>query len=212
LISIELTLNPVQTKLARFYPIVPDIGWLERIVPLGVKFVQLRIKDNSPSEIATQAKRALDFCRENNCQLVLNDYWETALETGVDYIHLGQGDLLTADLEAIKLACIKLGISTHDKAELETALAVEPDYVALGPIYETKLKTMPWRPQGLEKIREWRRMLRTLPLVAIGGLTPERAPGVIDAGADSLAVITDFIMASNPEARVVQWLRQFEAR
>lgn len=191
---------------------MPDAGWLERIVPLGVKLVQLRIKDSSPTEIAAQAKRAFAFCRENNCQLVLNDYWEVALDTGVDYIHLGQDDLRMADFEAIRLAGIRLGISTHDQAELEIALAAEPDYVALGPIYETKLKAMPWGPQGLEKVREWRGKLGSLPLVAIGGLTPERAPGVIEAGADTLAVITDFMTASDPDERVLQWLRQLESR
>lgn len=201
-----------QPKLARFYPIVPDTGWLGRIVPLGVKFVQLRIKDASSAEVAAETKRALAICREHNCQLVLNDYWETALDTGADYIHLGQDDLRTADLEAIKLAGIKIGISTHDQAELGAALAAEPDYVALGPIYETKLKAMLWAPQGLEKIGEWRKKLGGLPLVAIGGLTPERAAGVFEAGADSLAVITDFFTAADPEARVLQWLRLSEAR
>ncbi len=205
-------MSSAQNTLARFYPIVPDIGWLERIVPLGVKFVQLRVKDQSAAEVAIQARRALDVCRQNNCQLVLNDYWEVALDAGVDFIHLGQDDLRNADLEAIKLAGIKLGISTHDDVELETALAAEPDYVALGPIYETKLKAMPWAPQGLEKIREWRIKIGSLPLVAIGGLTPERAPAVIEAGADTLAVITDFITASDPETRIQYWLRQLQAR
>lgn len=201
-----------QSKLARFYPIVPDVQWLERIVPVGVKLVQLRMKDASPAEVTQQTKRALEVCRENSCQLVLNDYWETALDTGADYIHLGQDDLRTADLEAIKLAGIKIGVSTHDEAELETALAIEPDYVALGPIYETKLKAMPWAPQGLDRLGEWRKKLGGLPLVAIGGLTPERAQGALDAGADSLAVITDFFTATDPEARVREWLRQLEAR
>jgi len=205
-------LTSQQSKLARFYPIVPDIGWLERIVPLGVKLVQLRIKDASPADVAAQTKRALAVCRENDCQLVLNDYWEAALETGADYIHLGQDDLRTADLEAIKLAGVKIGVSTHDEAELQTALAIEPDYVALGPIYETKLKAMPWAPQGLDKLQQWRKKIGGLPLVAIGGLTPERAQGALDAGADSLAVITDFFTASDPEARVQQWLQQLESR
>ncbi|MBS0268076.1 MAG: thiamine phosphate synthase [Proteobacteria bacterium] len=205
-------MTSAQPKLARFYPIVPDTGWLRRIVPLGVKLVQLRIKDASSAEVAAETKRSLAICREHNCQLVLNDYWETALDTGADYIHLGQDDLRTADLEAIKLAGIKLGISTHDEAELGTALAAEPDYVALGPIYETKLKAMPWAPQGLEKIRQWRKKLGGLPLVAIGGLTPERAAGVLEAGADSLAVITDFVTATDPEARILQWLRLSQAR
>lgn len=191
---------------------MPDVGWLERIVPLGVKLVQLRIKDQSAAEVAVQARRALDVCSKNDCQLVLNDYWEVALDAGIDFIHLGQDDLKNADLEAIKLAGIRVGISTHDEAELEAALSAEPDYVALGPIYETKLKAMPWAPQGLEKIRKWRAKIGTLPLVAIGGLTPERAAGAIEAGADSLAVITDFLTASDPESRVQHWLRQLQAR
>jgi thiamine-phosphate pyrophosphorylase len=201
-----------QNRLAPFYPIVPDIGWLERIVPLGVKLVQLRIKDSSPADVTSQARRALDVCRENGCQLVLNDYWEEALDAGVGFIHLGQDDLRNADLEAIRLAGVKFGISTHDEAELDTALAAGPDYIALGPIYETRLKAMPWAPQGLEKIKEWRRKIGELPLVAIGGLTPERALGVIEAGADSLAVITDFVTADDPDTRVKQWLRQLQAR
>lgn len=195
-----------------FYPIVPDIGWLERIVPLGVKLVQLRIKDASAKEIGGQAKRAATTCRDNGCTLVLNDYWDVALDTGIDFIHLGQDDLRDADLEAIKLAGIKIGISTHDAAELELALAAEPDYVALGPIYETKLKAMPWAPQGLDKVKEWKKRIGQIPLVAIGGITPERAPGVIEAGADSLAVITDFITAPDPENRIELWLRQLQSR
>ncbi len=201
-----------QNKLARFYPIVPDVSWLERVVPLGVKLVQLRVKDATAAEVAVQARRAAIICRDNGCQLILNDYWEVALDTGIDFIHLGQDDLRKADLEAIKLAGIKLGISTHDDAELASALEAEPDYVALGPIYETKLKAMPWAPQGLERIKEWRKKIGPLPLVAIGGLTPERAPTVIEAGADSLAVITDFLTAADPESRIQQWLRQLQAR
>ena len=201
-----------RTTLDRFYPIVPDVGWLERIVPLGVKLVQLRIKDASKTEITTQAKRAAILCVQHKCTLVLNDYWDVALDAGIDFIHLGQDDLGQADLEAIKLAGIKLGISTHDAAELDRALAAEPDYVALGPIYETKLKAMPWKPQGLEKVSEWRAKIGDLPLVAIGGLTPERADAVLKAGADSLAVITDFMTSPDPCERVQHWLRQLQSR
>ncbi len=198
--------------LDRFYPIVPDVGWLERIVPLGVKLVQLRIKDASAGEVAAQAKRAADICRDSGCTLVLNDYWEVALDRGIDFVHLGQEDLRDADLEAIKLAGVRVGISTHDQAELDRALAAEPDYIALGPIYETKLKAMKWSPQGIDKIQDWRRKIGSLPLVAIGGLTPERAIGVLEAGADSVAVVTDFLTAPDPEARVQYWLRQLQAR
>jgi thiamine-phosphate pyrophosphorylase len=198
--------NQVPVKLARFYPIVPDIGWLERIVPLGVKLVQLRIKDAPRAEIVEQTKRALAITRTHRCQLILNDFWEVALETGADFVHLGQDDLKEADLDKLKRVGVRVGISTHDETELAAALAAGPAYVALGPIYETKLKAMPWNPQGLERIEQWRARIGRLPLVAIGGLTPDRAPAVAAAGADSLAVITDFVTAPDPEARVLAWL------
>jgi thiamine-phosphate pyrophosphorylase len=203
-------LDPVPLKLARFYPIVPDVGWLERIVPLGVKLVQLRIKDGTPAEIRDQTRRALDVTHAHDCQLILNDYWQVAIECGANFVHLGQDDLKGADLAAIRKAGIRVGISTHDDDELATALTAKPDYVALGPIYETKLKAMPWAPQGLEKIEQWRARIGRLPLVAIGGLTPGKAPAVASAGADSLAVITDFMTAPIPEARVREWLRWAE--
>jgi thiamine-phosphate pyrophosphorylase len=198
--------NQVPVKLARFYPIVPDIGWLERIVPLGVKLVQLRIKDAPRAEIVEQTKRALAITRTHRCQLILNDFWEVALETGADFVHLGQDDLKEADLDKLKRVGVRVGISTHDETELAAALAAGPAYVALGPIYETKLKAMPWAPQGLERIEQWRARIGRLPLVAIGGLTPDRAPAVAAAGADILAVITDFVTAPDPEARVLAWL------
>jgi thiamine-phosphate pyrophosphorylase len=203
-------LDHVPVKLARFYPIVPDIGWLERIVPIGVKLVQLRIKEGTHADILDQTRRALDVTRAHDCQLILNDYWQIAIECGVNFVHLGQDDLKDADLAAIRKADIRVGISTHDEDELATALAADPDYVALGPIYETKLKVMPWAPQGLERLKQWRFKIGQLPLVAIGGLTPERAPAVVAAGADSLAVITDFMTSRAPEARVREWLRWAE--
>lgn len=191
---------------ATFYPIVPDADWLERIVPLGVKSVQLRMKDASPEVVSAHARRGMDVCRKHNCQLILNDYWRVAIDIGCQDIHLGQDDLRRADLDAIRAAGIRYGISTHDTAELDRALAAKPSYVALGPIYETKLKAMPWAPQGLDRITQWKARIGSLPLIAIGGLTPERADGVIAAGADSLAVITDFFTHSDPQARILTWL------
>ncbi len=189
-----------------FYPIVPDAGWLRRIVPLGVLTVQLRVKDADRDSVRREIEAGLAITRESGCQLIVNDYWREAIEAGADYIHLGQEDLSTADVPAIKAAGLRLGISTHSEAELATALAAAPDYVALGPIYKTKLKVMRWAPQGLETIGRWKMRIGDLPLVAIGGITPERAPGVIAAGAQSVAVITDFLTAPDPEARVLSWL------
>jgi len=189
----------------RFYPVLPDITWLERLVPLGVRFVQLRLKDVPEPEVRTQISRALDLCAEHGAQLVVNDYWREAMELGADFVHLGQEDLAGADVPAIRAAGIRLGISSHDRAELATALAAQPAYVALGPIYETKLKAMKWAPQGLERVRAWKAAV-PCPLVAIGGITVERAPDVLAAGADSIAVVTDLITAPDPEARTREWL------
>lgn len=189
-----------------FYPIVPDIGWLERLVPLGVRTIQLRIKDQPEAEVRRQIAAALAVTRPYRCQLIVNDYWREAIDAGADYIHLGQEDLATAALQEIRSAGIKLGVSTHTPEELEIALAAKPDYVALGPIWETKLKPMAFAPQGLERIGLWKQRIGDLPLIAIGGITPERADSVVSSGAQSVAVITDFFIHPDPEARVATWL------
>ena len=193
-----------------FYPILSDVDWIKRLVPLGVQTVQLRFK-GAPEEVRRQISTSLEICARYGCQLVVNDYWREAIELGANAVHLGQEDLADADVGALEAAGIALGISTHSEEELEIALAAGPAYVALGPIYETKLKVMRWAPQGLERIGAWRRRIGTLPLVAIGGITPERAPGVLAAGADSVAVITDFMTHPDPAARVREWLAWADA-
>jgi thiamine-phosphate pyrophosphorylase len=197
---------PAPEVLDVFYPIVPDAGWARRLVPLGIRTVQLRYKGTDADEIRREISECLELCIANDCQLIVNDHWQAAINVGADFVHLGQEDLAEADVSIIKAAGVRLGISTHDEAELEIALAAEPDYVALGPIWETKLKVMKWGPQGLDRVRAWKQRIGDLPLCAIGGITPERAPGVLDAGADTVAVITDFFTHADPESRVRQWL------
>jgi thiamine-phosphate pyrophosphorylase len=187
--------------LDRFYLIVDSAHWLERLLPCGVKLVQLRVKDKSEEEVAQEIAEAKRLCAEYGAQLIVNDYWQAAIDAGCDYVHLGQEDLAAADVDAIKRAGLRLGISTHTHAELEVALQAKPDYVALGPIYPTILKEMRFAPQGLNTIGEWKRRIGTLPLVAIGGITLERAPGALAAGADSVAVVTDVLRNPDPEAR-----------
>ena len=191
--------------LHRFYPIVPDAAWIQRIVPLGVKTVQLRVKGAGLDHIRAQIARSVTICATQGCQLIVNDYWREAIDLGAEFVHLGQEDLAEADLPAIRRAGIKVGISTHTREELQIALDAEPDHVALGPIYETTLKAMKYPPQGLDRIREWKRRI-PCPLVAIGGITLERAPGVFQAGADSIAVVTDIVGNPAPEQRVSAWL------
>jgi thiamine-phosphate pyrophosphorylase len=191
----------------RFYPVVDDVRWLARLLPLGVKTIQLRIKTGTLAEIRSQIKIGRDLCSQRQgTQFIVNDYWQLAIEEHCDFVHLGQSDLDAADLPAIRRAGLKLGISTHDDAELDRACALCPDYVALGPIYPTLLKVMPWAAQGLKRLREWKGRIGTLPLVAIGGLTVDRAPGVFATGADSAAVATDILSDPDPESKTKQWL------
>ncbi len=193
-------------KLDPFYLIVDSAAWIARLIPLGVKLVQLRIKEMDVAGLREEIIEAKHICAEHDCQLIVNDHWRLAIETDCDFIHLGQEDLAGADLDAIRAAGLKLGISTHDGAELRTALAEKPDYVALGPVYPTILKKMKWNPQGLDRLADWRKRVGDVPLVAIGGLNPERLPGVFAAGADSAAVVTDITLNADPEARTREWL------
>jgi len=193
-------------RLDRFYPIFDSAAWIARMLPLGVRLVQLRVKDRPGPELREEIRRARDVCAAAGAQLVVNDHWRLAIDEGCDFVHLGQEDLDAADLVAIRRAGLHLGVSTHDEAELDQALVVCPDYVALGPVYPTILKAMKWREQGLGRVRDWKRRIGPLPLVAIGGLSVERAAGVFAAGADVASVVTDITLHPDPEARVRAWI------
>ncbi|WP_214470448.1 thiamine phosphate synthase [Mesorhizobium sp. dw_380] len=195
-------------KLDPFYLIVDSAAWIERLVPLGVRLVQLRIKDMDEDGLRVEIRKAKALCARHHCQLIVNDHWRLAIEEGCDFVHLGQEDLQAANLPEIRAAGIRLGLSTHDHAELATAIAAAPDYLALGPVYPTILKKMKWAPQGLERLRVWKGMVAPTPLVAIGGLNPERLDGVFEAGADSAAVVTDITLNPDPEARAREWLEK----
>jgi thiamine-phosphate pyrophosphorylase len=195
-------------SLAPVYPIVDSAAWIRRLLPAGVRLVQLRVKEGSVEELRAEIRESRDLCQGAGAQLVVNDHWRLALEEGCDFVHLGQGDLDTADVPALRRASVRIGISTHDDAELARALDLSPDYIALGPIYPTLLKAMAFAPQGLERIGEWKRRIGPIPLVAIGGITLERLPGVLAAGADSAAVVTDVVRNPLPEERMRNWVRQ----
>jgi thiamine-phosphate pyrophosphorylase len=193
-------------SLPRFYPIFDSAAWIARMLPLGMRLVQLRIKDRPEPELRAEIRASRDLCRDAGARLVVNDHWRLAIDEGCDFVHLGQEDLDTADLPAIRRAGLALGVSTHDEAELDRALATRPDYVALGPVYPTVLKAMKWHAQGLDRVAAWKRRIGDLPLVAIGGLTVERAAGVFAAGADIASVVTDITRNPDPEARLRAWV------
>lgn len=194
-------------SLPRFYPIFDSADWLARALPLGVKLVQIRVKDAAPDALSAELTRARDLCAAHRAQLVVNDYWQQAIDLGCDYIHLGQEDLDTADIAAIRRAGIRIGMSTHDHAELDRALALAPDYIALGPVWPTILKKMKWEQQGLDRVSEWKKLVGNIPLIAIGGLTPERAELAFAAGADVASAVTDITLNADPDGRIRDWLR-----
>jgi thiamine-phosphate pyrophosphorylase len=193
-------------SLPRFYPIFDHTDWLRRLLPLGVKLVQLRIKDVTGEALNAQIVQAQSLCRAHGATLVVNDHWQAAIDAGATWVHLGQEDLDTADIPAMRRAGLKLGLSTHDHAELDRALSHDPDYVALGPVYPTILKKMKWHEQGLDKLTEWKRLIGDVPLVAIGGMSVERAGGAFAAGADIVSAVTDITLNPDPEARVQHWI------
>lgn len=194
-----MTLDP-------FYPIVDSADWLRRLLPLGVRLVQLRVKALDGAALRAEIAAARDLCRRHGAVLVVNDWWRVAIDEGCGWVHLGQEDLAEADLAAIRKAGLRLGVSTHDHEELDRALAVSPDYVALGPVFPTRLKKMRFGPQGVGRVTVWKRLVGRVPLVAIGGLTPERGRACLAAGADIVSVVTDITLNSDPEARCREWI------
>ena len=190
----------------RFYPVVDSLAWVERLTKLGVGTVQLRAKDLNDGEALQIVTDALEITKVTATKLIVNDYWRAAIVAGAEHLHLGQEDLADADVRAIKQAGLTLGLSTHDDAELENALAAEPDYVALGPIFPTTLKAMRFAPQGIPKISVWKQRVGNIPLVAIGGIKLEQAAEIFAAGADSIAVVSDVTQNADPDARVRAWL------
>ena len=193
----------------RFYPVVDSIAWVKRLTALGVGTVQLRAKNLEHGDAVKMMREALAATHGTGTQLVVNDYWQAAIDVGAKHVHLGQEDLASADVKAIFRANITLGLSTHDEEELETALKHTPDYIALGPIFPTTLKAMRFGPQGIPRIAEWKKKIGSTPLVAIGGIKFEQAREIFEAGADSIAVVSDVTQAKDPDARVNQWLHGF---
>jgi thiamine-phosphate pyrophosphorylase len=192
----------------RFYPVVDSVAWVARLALLGVGTIQLRAKDLNDSEALQTVSDALEIIKGTAAKLVVNDYWRAAIVAGAKHLHLGQEDLVDADLKAIRDAGLTLGLSTHDDAELETALRAKPDYIALGPIFPTTLKSMRFAPQGIARITEWKKRIGNIPLVAIGGIKLEQAAEIFAAGADSIAVVSDVTQNLDPDARVRAWLEQ----
>ena len=194
-----------------FYPVVDSLAWLQRLLPLGVRTAQLRVKNLHGAALEEEIRQAILLARTHDTRLFINDYWELAIKHRAYGVHLGQEDLDSADIAALQASGLRLGISTHAYAEAARAHALRPSYIALGPIFPTTLKSMRFAPQGVDTLRIWRQLL-PYPLVAIGGIKLEQAQSLYAAGADSIAVVSDITQNADPEGRVREWLKLTKMR
>ncbi|RYZ57118.1 MAG: thiamine phosphate synthase [Proteobacteria bacterium] len=195
-----------------FYPVLPNVEWIERFAKSGVQTVQLRVKGESEATLRQSILRAKEVCEANDILLFVNDAWQLAIEYGAFGVHLGQEDLDLLnedDLKKIRDSGLRLGISTHSLEESARAKTLGPSYIALGPVFETTCKSMRFGPQGIARVGEWVKRLPQIPIVAIGGLKLDHAPEVLAEGADSIAVISNLTEAPEPEQRMNDWLKVF---
>ena len=197
-----------------FYPVVPTAAWVARLLSWGVRTIQLRAKaaDHTPAGLAIEVIAAIEAGKAvPGAQVFINDHWQLALAAGAYGVHLGQEDLDTADIEALRSSGIRLGLSTHTPDELARAKAVQPSYLAIGPIYPTTLKVMPYEAVGLVQLADWAKLAAPYPVVAIGGISLERLPGVARCGVSGIAVVSAVTLAANPELAAREGMKLFSA-
>jgi thiamine-phosphate pyrophosphorylase len=190
------------------YAVLPDAMWVARMAQAGVKTLQLRFKSEDPDAIRQEVRLSVQAVRGTDSVLFINDHWQIAIEEGAYGVHLGQEDMQDAPLEQLRLAGLRLGLSTHGYAEMLRADAANPSYLALGAIFPTTLKRMATAPQGLSRLNAYAALMQHHPLVAIGGIDEARIPAVMQSGVGSVAVVRAITGASHPEqaARALQRL------
>ncbi|AWL12720.1 Hydroxymethylpyrimidine kinase [Saliniradius amylolyticus] len=193
---------PCKTKPLGLYPVVDSVDWITRLIPLAVKTLQIRLKHAGPDELRQQLTEAIALCRENEVQLFINDHWQLAIELDAYGVHLGQEDLLKADLSAIARAGLRLGVSTHGEYEMMLAHSLKPSYMAFGAIFDTKTKDMSGQLQGTERLGRYVRLIKNCPQVAIGGINADNLDSVLATGIESVAVVSAITEAEDVRARV----------
>jgi hydroxymethylpyrimidine kinase/phosphomethylpyrimidine kinase/thiamine-phosphate diphosphorylase len=191
--------KPCDTIKLGLYPVVDSVEWVERVLKLGVKTLQLRIKDKQPEQVEQQIIDAIALGKEYDARLFINDYWQLAIKHNAYGVHLGQEDMDVADLPLIADAGLRLGLSTHGYYEMLRARQLKPSYIALGHIFPTQTKEMPSDPQGLTRLSKYANLMSDIATVAIGGINLERAPAVWQTGIGSIAVVTAITLADDPK-------------
>ena len=179
---------------------------LTGLMEAGVTFLQLRVKALPPADFLELAKRARAITRAHHCRLIINDRIDIALACDADGVHLGQDDLpLGAGRKLMRDKIV--GISTHDLDQASAAERDGADYIGFGPMFGTRTKATVYEARGPEMLQQIRSAVK-LPIVAIGGITEENVQGVWQAGADSVAIISDILHDDNPGAKALRILNQ----
>lgn len=189
---------------------VSETECAQKLVDAGVRLFQYRDKAASSRELLEASKRLSNILAPRGISFLVNDRADVAALAGATGVHVGQEDLAVEDARKVVGAKRLVGVSTHNRAQFEQAAATSADYIAVGPIFTTSTKENPDPVVGTDLIRKIRPLTRK-PIVAIGGITLERAAVVIRAGADSVAVIGDILRAADPGARARQYLELLEA-
>ena len=184
------------------YGVMPDADWVKRMVDAQLPTVQLRFKSEDKYKIRKQIKESVKAVKDSQTLLFINDYWEQAIDEGAYGVHLGQEDMATADLDKIRAAGLRLGLSTHGYAELAYADRFCPSYIAMGAVFPTNLKKMPTMPQGLGRLYQYAKLMSHYPLVAIGGIDQDSIRTVSRSGVGSVAVVRAITQAKDPKAAV----------
>ncbi|MEZ3501795.1 thiamine phosphate synthase [Pantoea sp. KPR_PJ] len=206
------TAFPATALRLGLYPVVDNVEWIARLLEAGVRTLQLRIKDQNDEAVEPAVMQAIALGKRYHARLFINDYWRLAIKHRAYGVHLGQEDLAVANLNAIREAGLRLGVSTHDDAELERALALRPSYIALGHIFPTQTKAMPSAPQGVSELQRHITRLKGISTVAIGGISIARAPEVLATGVGSIAVVSAITQAPDWRAATQQLLDLAEPR
>lgn len=182
------------------YAVLPDAAWVARMARAGVPTVQLRFKSDDAQTIEREVRAAVQAVQGTDALLFINDHWQAAIAAGAYGVHLGQEDMDSADLEEIRAAGLRLGLSSHGYAEMLRADRFSPSYIAMGAVFPTTLKRMVTAPQGTGRLHAYARLLRDYPLVAIGGIDSRTLPDVLASGVGSVAVVRALVTAELPEA------------